>query len=642
MKDNNEMGDQNKKIIKVLLIEDSAEDVRILQEVLAQELSGLFEVLHEGSLSKGLSRLEEGNIDLILLDLVLPDSRGIDTLVKVREKAARVPIVVLTSLEDDALALQALQLGAQDYLVKGYIQVHRNLLTRALRYALERARSDRLKDEFVSTVSHELRTPLATIREFTAILLDQLAGPLTPDQKEYLGIIRANVNRIVRLIDNLLDIAKIESGNVLLNKTVLEAGPLIEQTVQSVRPLLGSKQIEVDVKVPRGIPLFFADADKMTQVLLNLLSNAIKYTEKGGQITISVAEQPNEVEVSVSDTGVGIAAQDIPKLFSKFQQVQPMPGTKGTGLGLAISKRLVELHGGRIWATSERGKGSTFSFTLPKYHPEELFHEYFKANIEQAKRRQSRFSVIVVSLPNLEELKAAHGITATSQLLKEVEILLKGVVRQREGGDTVVRWQRGKMVVILADTNKEGAHVMADRIERRMKEWSFTIDTAKTHLPVLTTTATFPDEGVDEQEFLSVTERALHSSHEVPKTRILIVDDEQKIRQFLKELLELHDYEALTAASGPEALQLLQVNRVDLILLDVLMPVMDGYELYHLLRENPATKDTPIIIITAKGERKDRQLGMVSQSYNYVTKPFQMEELLAKVREALGKESVSS
>ncbi|HLD77903.1 MAG TPA: hybrid sensor histidine kinase/response regulator, partial [archaeon] len=342
----------DKKPVTILIIEDTPEDAKLLQEALAEEKGAAFELTHAGSVRAGLQRLQAGGIDLVLLDLVLPDSQGIETLVKVRDRSPWVPIVVLTSSDDDALALEALERGAQDYLVKGYVQVYRSLLPRAIRYALERTRANRVKDEFVSTVSHELRTPLATMREFTAILADQIAGPLTADQKEYLGIIQANVNRLTRMIDNLLDMAKIEAGQILLDKAVVEVGPLVDQTVQSLRPLASNKQVELQLRIPTGMPVLFADADKVTQVLINLLSNAIKFTDHGGRITIAVEEQPNDLEFSVSDTGIGIAADDLPKLFEKFQQVPSLSreSAKGTGLGLAISKRLVELHGGRIWA----------------------------------------------------------------------------------------------------------------------------------------------------------------------------------------------------------------------------------------------------------------------------------------------------
>ena len=147
-------------------------------------------------------------------------------------------------------------------------------------------------------------------------------------------------------------------------------------------------------------------------------------------------------------------------------------------------------------------------------------------------------------------------------------------------------------------------------------------------------TATFPEDGTTEQELLAAIERRIERA-EQPKTKIMVIDDESKIRTFLKEMLEMQEYEVFTAASGPEALEQLQTRKVALVLLDVAMPVMNGYETYHLLKENPNTKDVPVIIVTGQGERKDRQLGMGGAAYNYVEKPFQVEELLSKVRGVL-------
>ena len=191
--------------------------------------------------------------------------------------------------------------------------------------------------------------------------------------------------------------AKIESGRVLLNKGFIDVAPLLDHVAQSMRPLAEGKRITLDVRAPTVPAPVFADQDKITQILLNLVSNAIKFTEGPGRITIAIEDQPNETQFNVTDSGSGILAEDLPKLFEKLQQFRRVVGAggaKGTGLGLAISKRLVGLHGGRIWANSEVGKGSTFSFTIPKYHVEEVFREFLKNGIEHSKRTQARFSKI--------------------------------------------------------------------------------------------------------------------------------------------------------------------------------------------------------------------------------------------------------
>ena len=623
--------------ITLLLIEDNPGDTRLIREALSEARGTTFELVCADRLSSGLGYLARGGIDLVLLDLSLPDSQGLNTFARVHTEAPTVPIVVLSGLQDEGLAMEAVQKGAQDYLSKSFVMVESHFLVRSIRYAIERKRLERLKDEFLDTVSHELRTPLATIKEFTEILSDKIPGPVTTQQQEHLAVIEANIDRLARMINDLLDMAKVQSGHVLLNREFVETGPLLDHIIQSMRPLAEGKQITLEVSVPKAPPGIFADADKVTQALINLVSNAIKCTPESGRVTIGVEELPNEVQFRVEDTGIGIDPEDLPKLFEKFYQLsRPMSGggsAKGTGLGLAICKRLVELHGGRIWAESRSGAGSTFSFTLPKYHVEEVLKEHLKTSITQARQAQRHFSIIVFAIAQFNQLQARYSPEAITQLLKEVEQIVRDAVRRR-AGDVVVRWQRGEMIVILAEVDKAGCLAIAQRVTRTIEDRTYRLGQTEEHVTVITGSATCPDEAKDEEELLRMAEeRIQHVSR--PKLRILAVDDEPKLRQFLKEMLERRDFEVLTAASGPEALDRLKNQAVDLILLDLLMPVMDGYEVYHLLKENPRTKEIPVLIVTAKGERTDRRLGMETPSYHYVTKPFQVEELLAKIRETL-------
>ncbi len=654
--------------ISVLLFEDDEGQSVLVRDVLEKD-GFTVEVARSGR--EGLDRCFARDYDIYLIDRKLPDIQGLEVLRRIRTIKPAAVCVIVTGHGDEQAAVEAMKLGAYDYVVKSPSMGHLAALPVVLRESLERfrlrgereqlqtelweharlleernaelrraneelKRLDQLKSDLVSMVSHELRTPLATIKEFSGILADQIAGPLTKSQEDFLGIIKANVERLARIIDDLLDMAKIEAGRVILTKGFIEVGPLLEQLVRSMRPLAESHQITLESEAPERIAAAFADEDKVTQVLLNLLSNAIKYTKGPGRITVRVDEQPNEVRFSVQDTGIGINPEDLPKLFQKFQQFQRLPGvagSKGTGLGLAISKRLVELHGGRIWAESQVGQGSTFYFTLPKYHVEEVFREYLRAGIEHAKRNQTRLSVVVFAIKDFHQLKALYGVEAVSLLLKDVEGVVREAVR-RQAGDVVVRWQRGEMVVILAEVGREAAQSIGERMKRVLEGRVFTIGSATAHLSITTATATYPDEGVTEEELLQVTERRLDATAQT-RVRILVVDDEPKIRRFLKEALELRDYEVLVAANGPDALEQVKKQPVDLVLLDVMMPVLNGYEVYHLLKEDPGTSRIPVIMVTGKGERKDRELGMETASYNYIAKPFQLEDLVAKVQEAL-------
>lgn len=226
---------------------------------------------------------------------------------------------------------------------------------------------DKLKNDFVSTVSHELRTPLSITKEGISLVLDKITGEINDKQSKVLITAKDNIDRLARIIDDLLDISKIESGQIILKKTMINMKDLVVKASYSLMGKIKEKGIEYKLSVEEKDIFIYADFDKIMQLFINLIDNAVKFTEKG-RIEVSLVENREGVECCVKDTGVGIAKDDMPNVFGKFQQFNrtPGPGHKGTGLGLAISKKIVELHGGKIWAQSEQGKGTVFCFLLPK------------------------------------------------------------------------------------------------------------------------------------------------------------------------------------------------------------------------------------------------------------------------------------
>jgi signal transduction histidine kinase len=241
--------------------------------------------------------------------------------------------------------------------------------SRELEAANERLKElDQLKSDFVSNVSHELRTPLTAIKGAVDLLLREVPGRLNESQTHYLTRVRSNTQHLAGLINDLLDLAKIEEGKVELKGARVSVGGLVHEVMETVKPLAAEKPVLLEVKLPEPSVLVWADRDKVTQVLMNLIGNAIKFTPPQGRITVSASRGGAEwAQVSVNDSGPGISAEECQKIFQKFYQVSEDggPKPKGTGLGLAIAKSLVELHGGKIWVESEPGRGSTFSFTLP-------------------------------------------------------------------------------------------------------------------------------------------------------------------------------------------------------------------------------------------------------------------------------------
>jgi signal transduction histidine kinase len=240
--------------------------------------------------------------------------------------------------------------------------------TAELAVSTEKAQAaDRIKSAFLATMSHELRTPLNSIIGFTGIILRERVGPLNDEQKKQLNMVRSSSQHLLALINDVLDISKIEAGQLQLVQENVDLRQIIEKAEQSTRPLADNKGLELGFEIAPGIKTIPGDCRRVEQILLNLLSNAIKFTEKG---SVKIVCEPDEgnVIVRVIDTGIGIKTEDMETIFKSFRQIDSGISRKydGTGLGLSISKRLVELMGGQIWVTSIWGSGSTFSFSLPK------------------------------------------------------------------------------------------------------------------------------------------------------------------------------------------------------------------------------------------------------------------------------------
>ena len=359
----------NSDTIQILLIEDSPVQAELVREQLAQVEGVVFRVEWVNCLAAGLDYLAAHPVDLALVDLLLPDSQGLETFRAVRRNARLTPIVVLTASDDETLAVEAVREGAQDYLVKG--QADGRLLARVIRYAIERKRLDQLKDAFVNMVSHELRTPLAVTREGIELLLDGIPGPVTERQTRVLTVAKQNLERLTRLINDLLDIAKLEAGRMELQQIRVDLGELLRQVVGSFESRAKDRGLSLTLRLPHSSSLpAYVDPDKTTQIFTNLIGNALKFTERGG-IELSVTEETADYCCTVADTGAGIAPEHLPAVFSKFRQFGSSNQTKepGTGLGLAITKELVELHRGTIRVDSRVGHGTRFTVTLPQQGP---------------------------------------------------------------------------------------------------------------------------------------------------------------------------------------------------------------------------------------------------------------------------------
>ena len=398
------------KTIRGLLIEDDPNDALLFMSHMKSGLgpSQTFEFKQAATLKQAFELLGQGGIDVALLDVMLPDSRGISTVQKLRDGFPEVPIVVLTGLPDEAIGIDALRIGAQDYLVKGNIDGHS--LRRTISYAVERnrmlldlrrveqlkaeigerERMDRLKDELMSTVSHEMRNPLAVIKVVACGLRDGLRGALSKQQLEMIAMQYRNIQRLEKIIGRILDLSRLESGKAHISPHMVSPASLISDTVKAFELIGENPKIKIVEEVPPDLPMIFADPELFVQVLTNLIDNGLRYAHSFIRIRAEAVDRAPEsdrprsgggvaaatgtkfVRISVVDDGNGIPQDRIPDLFNKFVQVNRSSkgeGYKGTGLGLAICKEIIERHSGKIWVESAEGIGSAFRFELPQEPP---------------------------------------------------------------------------------------------------------------------------------------------------------------------------------------------------------------------------------------------------------------------------------
>jgi signal transduction histidine kinase len=353
-------------LLRILLVEDNPGDARLVRESLAD--SARVELAHCGRLDEALKRLGEQPFDVVILDLSLPDSNGLQTLVRVRTEVPAVPIVVLTGLEDEALGMETVHAGAQDYLVKGEGTSSGYHLARALRYAVERKRleedlryANRTKDEFLAMLSHELRTPLTVIFGRTQMLLEATQEP--PALRQGLEAIYGAARMLTHLVDDLLDISRIVSGKLHLARRLVNVDTVLQAALDGVQGTAAAKQIQIRIAAdPEAVT--WGDPTRLQQVLWNLLANSVKFVEPRGRIDVSVRRADGQVEIRVKDDGRGITPEFLPHVFDRFSQAGR--SYSGLGLGLAIVRQLTEMHGGKVTAESPgEGQGATFTVVLP-------------------------------------------------------------------------------------------------------------------------------------------------------------------------------------------------------------------------------------------------------------------------------------
>ncbi|HET6498733.1 MAG TPA: response regulator [Coriobacteriia bacterium] len=484
-----------------------------------------------------------------------------------------------------------------------------------------------MKNEFVSTVSHELRTPLTSIKGYVDLIVDGDAGEINEVQREFLGIVQENSNRLVSLINDMLDISRIESGRVHLRVDPLDIPEVIQGVIETFRTVAKSSGIELSSVTEGPVARAAGDRDRIGQVLMNLVSNAIKYSPGGGAVTVRARQNGDYVMVSVRDTGIGIAPEDQERLFSKFYRVDSSLTREigGTGLGLSICKSVVELLGGEVGCESEAGKGSTFWFTLPA------------ASCELVRR------------PELEgPLGAAGGLVLVIDRDPYTCELIGTYLRKRgyevayahnavEGFDMALR-TRPRAITLDVMLEGDDGFVLLQRLKD---------DPQVRDIPVVVLSivcdegrslrlgaADYLEKPINHERFTKVVD-GLVGGQDAPL--VLVVDDDRAIVRAMSDMLRAKGFATIAAYDGREAMAAIAEYRPDLVLLDLRMPVMDGYQVIQEVKSAEATKDIPIVVMTA--HRIDRErTELLAHAADQLRKPFAVEELAVRVERHLAEE----
>jgi len=495
--------------------------------------------------------------------------------------------------------------------------------------------ANRLKSEFLSNMSHELRTPLNSVMALSQLMISRGTGQDAARDVEYLRIIERNGRHLLNLINDILDLSKIEAGRMDLVLTEFDLRQVLTGALDTVGPMAAEKALKMPVQIG-PVPRMYSDEDKVRQIVLNLLSNAVKFTDRG-EVATTVSASEEEVSIVVRDTGIGISRADCSHIFDEFRQVDGSTTRRheGTGLGLAICRKLARLLGGDIFVTSRPGESSSFTVTLPIRCP-----------------KLSR-GVSAVLTPEMYPAPSGPATTLTRRriLVIDDDPIVRELLRSylTEAGCDVTVAPSGREGLRLARQVRPSAitlDVMMPDVDgwEVMRELKAAPETAE--IPVLIVSVSddrttgmalgavgYIVKPVDKAQLLAEIERVATVR---TVRRILVVDDDPAAREHICEVLREGPYAAETASGGAEALERVRASRPDVMVLDLMMPEVDGFAVLDQLRADPATADLPVVVLTAKDLTADEQDQLKRAARAVITKGrTDKERLLQEVHAAI-------
>jgi len=502
---------------------------------------------------------------------------------------------------------------------------------------VELQKAYRVKSDFLSNMSHELRTPLNSIIGFTSVLLAQQGDPLTADQAKALEKVLKNGKHLLELINDILDFSKIEAGRTPINMSSDEIANIVSNAMVTVESLLIGKDVKLLQEIEPDLPMLNTDTLKVKQILLNLLSNAAKFTDHGA-ITITAKKHNSMISISVKDDGIGIEAKNLDRVFEEFQQIDSSNARKykGTGLGLAIAKKYALLLGGNLTLRSEIGKGSTFTLVIPPVIPDERLPK----PVDEAPANKS--TVVAQTSKSVSEKSptSSAGVLVLCidddpeviDLLRRYLIPEGYSVRGVNSGEEGIRLaQELHPAVITLDImmpEKDGWQVLRELKDNPMtRDIPVIIHSVVENRPLALSlgaleVVTKPSEP---KEILSIVERACQSN----KQPIMIVDDNQDFADSLKILLEVEGYKAVALYSGEDALRDIGTINPSLLILDLIMPGIDGFAVVERLRSQERWHNLPIVILSGADITIEQRQNLNRQTQEFIEKGHFSKELIS-------------
>ena len=488
---------------------------------------------------------------------------------------------------------------------------------------------DEMKTNLLSNVSHELRTPLVAVMGYTDMIRGGKAGPINDTQREYLEICLRNIDRLVTLIENLLDFSRLNRGTETLVFDTIDLLDCANAAIEQVRPVADSREIEVDLVTTEESVLIEGDKAKLIQVINNLLSNAVKFNHNGGRVSVEVRVTPDTAEVTVTDTGIGIPPEAVDKVFTRFYQYDSSSTRKygGTGIGLSIAQDIARLHGSRITVSSEVGVGTSFRFILSRKAPAKMddFAPYelpspsdthMLVELVSTDRALSAHIRSLLETESIQVLTAGNETHAVALAAKHTPDCILVDIDQYRMGPTLIDElladpQTNALPIILLSNSDELFAKYRSRLVARVKR-GFRKSTLLSAIRVALNADTGTGEPIGE--------------------KILCVDDDAEILTFMGRCLEQGGFTVDLCSSGEEALDKVMSRQYSLVLMDISMPGLDGWETCRRIKTNPQLAGCKVCMVTAKPTDSTRNSTMQGNADGYLLKPFRPEDLLDLVR----------